>query len=124
MKKIIITLALVGMLVAPSVFAEHLIYDAGGTKVIGSITDKAWNEAITASQLQGAEKLPVFPPNTSVVDEHGIVLTCYWFMATGCQDPTHSQVYRTAMQKLARELIRIGWAPFFPLYSGWVESVR
>lgn len=124
MKKIFTLLVLAGLFMSNSVFAVHNVYSEDGTKVTATISDELWNEAMLRAKVFSDKKLPLFRPGQTVTDEHGIVLTCEWFMFMGCQDPTRSEAYRTAMRNLAKELIAKGWDYAFPIYQGWVNSVK
>lgn len=121
MKKIIIMLALVGLFVGNSAFA-HNVYDDYG-KVVSVIPDEVWASVLKQSSTAGV-KLPLFYAGQSVVDEHGVVLNCEWFMFMGCQNPTKTEAYRVAMRSVAKQLIAQGRADFFPIFKGWIEEVK
>jgi hypothetical protein len=123
MKKIIVLLAVVGLFISGSAFAVHNVTDEYG-RVINTIPDDVWADAMARAKVFQTSKLPLFYAGQSVTDEYGVVLSCEWFMFMGCQNPVNSPAYKTAMQGLARELIAKGWDYAFPMFSGWVNSVK
>lgn len=124
MKKIIALLVLVGLFASNSAYAVHNVYNYDGTKVVSTISDELWAEAMVKSKVYGTSKLPLFRAGETVVDEYGVILKCEWFMFMGCQNPTKTEAYREAMRGLARDLIARGWDWAFPIFAGWVASVR
>ena len=68
--------------------------------------------------------VPHLLPGTSSTDEYGVPVLCPIFTFTYCLDLTHTNYYRNQMIALAKMLIANGSAWEFPVFKGWVASVR
>lgn len=71
--------------------------------------------------LTGAQST-VVPAGATITDEFGFSVQCGRFDA--CIDLTRTDYYRNQMRDLARSLIATGQAGRFPMFSGWISSVR
>lgn len=122
MKKLI-SVMIVG-LVLPIAASAHNVYNADNTAVVSVIPDDIYNEIIARSQRSG-QNLPRIASGASVTDEHGVVDTCPWFYGMfGCVDLTKTPEYHTYMTNLAKDLIAKGAANQYPIFKGWIDSVK
>lgn len=106
---------------------DHAVWNSDNTKIIGCITDDAWQAAMQEAASRNNMHLPVIAPGASVTDEEGVVYAhvCPFFATSGCYDLTHTDAYRNSMRQSARELIAAGYtAKTAPIMAGWINSVR
>jgi hypothetical protein len=104
---------------------DHGVWTADGSKLVGCITEEAWQAAALAAASRNSNHLPVVAPGAIVTDEMGVTYQVPYFYITGSYDLTHTDAYRASMQQTARALIAQGYtAQSLPRMAGWIKSVQ
>lgn len=73
--------------------------------------------------LRGVDT-PLAKAGEVIKDAHGVQVTCPILPATKCYDISRTASYEEGMRTLARQLIANGRASTFPVFAGWIASVR
>jgi len=123
MKKIILLVAVFGMMASSNALAAHKIFNADQTVVLIEYTDEQW--ASSQAVNNSAEKLPIVLPGNSVVDQGGLILTCpVWFPQNGCGDNTKTEKYINSMIGLGKDLINKGLVNQFQSFKYWIYLAK
>lgn len=106
----------------------QFVFDGVSTTTIPAVenTSCEGTNPLLVMQVWGLRGIdtPKIKGGESVTDEFGVSDTCPRWYPVGCSDLTHTDFYRNEMRSTARALIANGFASQFPVFAGWIASVR